>query len=101
MGGHAADEVVNRLRAEYEEDGKGPLFEALKGQLDWRTRGTALRAARPSDSVLARRPSRRPCIGCVKRYGELLREEVAETVTSADEVEDEICATVRRVTWTR
>ena len=83
------DEVVTRLAAEYASQGKAELFEALRPCL------MGERTAQPY-SILA------PGLGMTeasvkvlvyrlrRRYRELLRDEIANTVTNPDEIEEEI-----------
>jgi RNA polymerase sigma-70 factor (ECF subfamily) len=83
-------QVLERLRGEYEAGGKGRLFAALKGQLtgegtaDYATLGAELGLRKGSVKAAVHRLR--------KRYGELLRAEIADTVASPEEVEDEIRA---------
>ena len=82
------DQVLRRLQNEMTADGKAALFDALKGHLTGRQpAGYAATAARLGMSegavkVAAHRLRR--------RYRELLREEIAQTVTSPEEIEEEI-----------
>ena len=81
--------MVNRLRAEYEQDGKAELFAALN---------PCLVGDRTSQSYeeLARKLGITE--GAVKsavhrlrqRYRQLLREEIAQTVAGPGEVEEEL-----------
>jgi RNA polymerase sigma-70 factor (ECF subfamily) len=85
------DQVLARLREEYESEGRTKLFEELKATLtgDRRTVAYSEIGARLGMSE-----------GAVKvavhrlrqRYRELLREEIAETVSGPGEVEEEIRA---------
>lgn len=82
-------EVLARLRAEMEADGKGPLFEALKDTLgasddgrSYRDVGESLAMSEGAVKVAAHRLRR--------RYRELLRAQIAQTVASPGEVDDEI-----------
>jgi RNA polymerase sigma factor (sigma-70 family) len=83
------DQTMNRLREEYANTGKGDLFDLLKETLSGEkcTTSRAVLAARCGVSVgavdVAVHRLRR-------RYGELLREEIAHTVTQPSEVEEEI-----------
>ena len=83
------DQTMNSLRKEYASAGKCDLFELLKETLSGQRRTT------PRAEIAAR------CgisVGAVdvavhrlrRRYGELLREEIASTVNQSNEVEDEI-----------
>lgn len=83
------DQALSRLRAEFSTAGKEALFEELKGYL------TGDRKA-DSHAVVGERCGMSE--GAVKvavhrlrrRYRELLREEIAQTVSSPEEVDDEI-----------
>jgi RNA polymerase sigma-70 factor (ECF subfamily) len=83
------DQTMNRLRQEYTNSGKADLFDLLKEALSGQERITprAELAARCGISVgavdVAVHRLRR-------RYGELLRDEIAHTVGQPGEVEDEI-----------
>lgn len=82
------DRAMQRLKAEWEQTGKGERFEALKssltGQRDESGRDTARRLGLSEGAV-------RVAIHRLKqRYGELLREEVGQTVDSVDEIDDEL-----------
>ncbi|MCI0744604.1 MAG: sigma-70 family RNA polymerase sigma factor [Verrucomicrobia subdivision 3 bacterium] len=83
------DQTMNRLREEYARSGKSDLFDLLQETLSGQKRST------PRAQIAAR------CgisVGAVdvavhrlrRRYGELLREEIAHTVNEPDEVEAEI-----------
>ena len=90
------DRVLARLQGEYVAAAKGRLFQTLKVHLTGEGDGPghAQEAAELGTSE-----------GAVKvaihrmrrRYRELLREEIAQTVESADQVEDEIQALFRAV----
>ena len=90
------DAVYGRLQREYEQNGKGALFGALKFCL------TGARSDVPY-AELAR--SLGLSEGAVKtlvhrlrqRYRELLREEVAQSVASRDEVEEELRCLFRAI----
>ena len=83
------EEVLGRLREQYRREGKADLFEGLK---DCLTAG----AERPPHAETARKLGLSP--GAVKvaahrlrrRYRELLRDEIAQTVASPGEVQEEI-----------
>ena len=85
------DRVVGRLRDEFVADGKGPLFEQLKVFLtgEKRAGGYSELAVRlgTSEAALKMAVSRMR-----RRYGELLREEIAQTVACPEEVEVEFRA---------
>jgi len=83
------DRVLSRLRCEYEESGRGPLFKALQGLLTGQVEtpryadlGALLGMTEGAVKVAAHRLRR--------RFGELLRQEIADTVADPAEVDDEI-----------
>ena len=83
------DRVRDALGARYEADGRGMLFRALEGSLP----GPA--PARPYAEVARELERSEDAVKVAahrlrKDFGELLREEVRRTVSSADEVDDEI-----------
>ena len=83
------DQVLRRLRADYVRDGKEKLFEQLKPTLTEASRTVAyaeiaIRLGTTEGAVKVAVHRLR------QRYRELLRAEIAETVASAGEVEEEI-----------
>jgi RNA polymerase sigma-70 factor (ECF subfamily) len=92
------EQALARLRQEFARAGKEQLFEALKGTLtgdgtgeSYEHIGQDLGLSEPAVKTAAHRLRR--------RYQELLRAEVAQTVASPEEVEDELrdlFAAVRR-----
>lgn len=85
------DQVVSRLRKEYYDSGKGESFDVLKVFLtgDKATVGYAELAAQLNTTEAALKMS---VSRMRRRYGELLRAELARTVSTPDEVEDELRA---------
>jgi RNA polymerase sigma factor (sigma-70 family) len=85
------DRALQRLRNEFEADGKGEKFQRLKSFLtaEGAPSSYAELAAqlRTSEAALKMAVSRLRA-----RYGELLREEVANTVSADGDVEDELRA---------
>lgn len=84
-------EVMAQLRAEYRSEGKTELFEQLKSTLTGERRSVAyaeiavrLHSSEGAVKVAVYRLRR--------RYRELLRSEIAQTVASPEEVEEEIRA---------
>jgi RNA polymerase sigma factor (sigma-70 family) len=83
------DRVLTHLQAEMTAAGKATLFNALKDHLtgsqatDYATTATRLGMTEGAVKVAAHRLRR--------RYRELLREEIAQTVANPDEIEEEIC----------
>ena len=92
------EQALARLRQEFTRTGRGQLFEALKGTLTgdgtgepYEQIGGELGMSEPAVKTAAHRLRR--------RYQELLRAEVAQTVASPEEVEEELrdlFAAVRR-----
>jgi RNA polymerase sigma-70 factor (ECF subfamily) len=83
------DTVRERLRSEYAQQGKDTLFTDLEPSL---TGGTDLL---PYAELMTRLDLKASALKMAvhrlrKRYGELLREEIAQTVATPDEIEDEI-----------
>jgi RNA polymerase sigma factor (sigma-70 family) len=90
------DRVLARLRGEWTQAGKGPEFERLKSCLTGESReggyrelGHELGVREGAVKVAAHRLRR--------RYRQLLREEVAETVQTPDEIDEEIRQLFRAV----
>lgn len=83
------DQVLRRLGAEYETAGRGPLFARLQSYL-------AGKEGQPAYAELSRELGLNENTVAVsihrmrRRYGEILREEIAMTVTTPEEVEAEI-----------
>lgn len=83
------EQVLANLRDEYEANGKKELFEGLKDHLAWKAND-------------ASRPDTAPALGMTennlrvsvfrlrRRYGELLRRHIADTLDSPENVADEI-----------
>jgi len=83
------DKVLSRLRDEYHRTGRGALFDVLKdlltsGKADetYARLGAELGMSEGAVKVAVHRLRR--------RFGELLREEIAETVADPQDVDDEI-----------
>jgi RNA polymerase sigma-70 factor (ECF subfamily) len=85
------DQVVARLREEFIADGKAASFEQLKIFLtgDKQAGGYAELAARLNTTEAALKMAVRRMR---QRYGELLRAEIANTVSNPAEIEDELQA---------
>jgi RNA polymerase sigma-70 factor (ECF subfamily) len=81
--------VLDQLGREYDEAGKAATFEALRGLLDGTSDATsyAAVAARMGTTEGAARVAAHRLR---RRYGELLRREIASTLAEPAEVEDEI-----------
>jgi len=85
------EQVLARLRAEYTRDGKAKLFEHVKATL------TGERHSVPYAEIGARLNLSEGAVKVAvhrlrQRYRELLREEIAHTVCTPEEVEEEIRA---------
>jgi RNA polymerase sigma-70 factor (ECF subfamily) len=81
--------ALNRLRDEFRADGKGPAYEALKQFLsndvaagEYGRLGEQLKLTTGAVAVFVCRLR--------KRYAELVREEVAQTVAGPEEIEEEL-----------
>jgi RNA polymerase sigma-70 factor (ECF subfamily) len=92
------EQTLARLREEFACAGKEQLFEALKGTLTGD--GTAEPYARIGQNLgLNEQAVKTAAYRLRRRYQELIRAEVAQTVASPEEVEDELrglFAAVRR-----
>jgi RNA polymerase sigma-70 factor (ECF subfamily) len=90
------DSALARLRDEYASAGKVDLFDALKAHLggdDERTPFAELAARLDSTENAVKVAAHR----LRKRCREILREEIAETVASPDEIDDELQSLFRAV----
>jgi RNA polymerase sigma-70 factor (ECF subfamily) len=83
------DRTLWRLAAEYQQDGKGEIFESLKATISAGESGAAyaeiasrLGSTEGAIKVAAHRLR--------QRYREVLRAEIAETVSSGEDAEDEL-----------
>jgi RNA polymerase sigma-70 factor (ECF subfamily) len=85
------EQVLARLRVEYDRDGKAKLFEHLKSTL------TGERRSVPYAEIAVRLNTSEGAVKVTvhrlrQRYRELLREEIAHTVAGPEQVEEEIRA---------
>ncbi len=83
------ERTLQRLAAEYAQDGKADLFEHLKGTL------TGERTTEAYEQIAQRFGSTEGAIKVAahrlrQRYREVLRAEIAETVANRDELEEEL-----------
>ena len=83
------DQVMTRLDAEYAQDGKAPLFEALKPCL------LGERTAQPYAALSSRLGMTEGSVKVAvyrlrQRYRKLLRDEIAHTVAHPEEIEEEM-----------
>jgi RNA polymerase sigma factor (sigma-70 family) len=81
--------VLDQLGREYDEAGKGATFEALRGMLDG-TSDEASYAAVAGRMGTTEGAARVAAHRLRRRYGALLRREIASTLADPAEVEDEI-----------
>ena len=82
--------MLGRLRAEYEASGKGRLFECLKGRLAGD--GGMPYAATAAELATSEGAVKVAVHRLRKRYRELLREEIAQTLDDPADVDDEVRA---------
>jgi RNA polymerase sigma-70 factor (ECF subfamily) len=82
-------QILKRLEVEFERAGKGNQFEQLNGYIIGDHTGATY--AQVAESLnMTEAAARKSASRMRRRYGELLREEIAQTVAGPDEVEDEI-----------
>jgi RNA polymerase sigma-70 factor (ECF subfamily) len=83
------EQSLARLRQEFTDAGKQDLFESLKDTLTGE--GTAEPYGRIAQKLGLSEPAVKVAVHRLRRrYGELLREEIAHTVDTAEEIEDEL-----------
>lgn len=80
---------MHRLQREMERTGKGRQFELLKHFLSGDSSEVTF-AEVASELGLAEAATRMAASRMRKRYRELLRDEISQTLSSPDEIEDEI-----------
>jgi RNA polymerase sigma factor (sigma-70 family) len=83
------EQVLIRLRAEYEAAGKLPLFDRLK-ELLARESGHPSQAEIATEMGMTENAVKQAFHRLRHRYRQLLQEEIAHTVAAQDEVEDEL-----------
>jgi RNA polymerase sigma-70 factor (ECF subfamily) len=83
------DNVLAALRADYVRAGQEQIFDALKQFLAWNSGGEAYREI-AAGLAMKENAVRVAIFRMRRRYGELLREQVADTVTSEAEVPSEL-----------
>ena len=81
--------IMHRLRTEFEEEAKAQQFEELKGFVIGDHSGTTYAEA-AERLHMSEAAARKAASRMRRRYRELLREEIAQTVSDPNEVEDEI-----------
>lgn len=84
------EQAMGRLRAEFEQAGKGAEFERLKRFLTLGKQETPYAAA-AAELGLSEGALRVTVHRLRKRFRELFREEIGHTVASAEDVEEEFC----------
>ncbi len=83
------DEVLRRLAAEYGQAGKESLFRAVEPCLTGGTKAIDYRAV--AEELAMTRPAVRTAVHRLRRrYRALLQDEIAQTVDSPDEIEEEV-----------
>jgi RNA polymerase sigma-70 factor (ECF subfamily) len=83
------DKVLARLEQEFRDAGKGELFDGLKGSLV--AEDTGLSYAELGAQIGLKEDTVKQAVHRMRhRYGELFREEIAQTVAGPGEVEDEL-----------
>ena len=88
------DRVMKRLREDMVEEGKAELFEVLKNRLGGG--GEVLAFAEAGERLgISEGAARVAAHRLKKRYREILREEISQTVVSPNDVDDEIRYLVR------
>jgi RNA polymerase sigma-70 factor (ECF subfamily) len=81
--------ALDRLRAEYVSSGKAPLFELLKGYV-WGERND-LTLAQIAEQLDSTEEGVKKAVQRVRhRFRECLRTEIAQTVASPDQIDDEV-----------
>lgn len=83
------DTVLARLRDEYTAEGKSALFEALQGCLSGE-RGGPPYAELAARLAMGEGAVKMAVLRMRRRFGELLRAEIAHTVTRPEEIDEEI-----------
>ena len=82
------EQVLSRLQAEMAADGKAALFEALKDMLTGSRPGRY--AAIAAELGTSEGAIKTAVHRLRRRYGVILRDEIAQTVSTPDEIDDEI-----------
>jgi RNA polymerase sigma-70 factor (ECF subfamily) len=82
------ERVMGQLREQFEREGKGHIFDRLRGSLGGGKRGSSRQIA--AELELSEGAVRVALHRLRGRYRALLREQIAQTVASADQIEAEI-----------
>jgi RNA polymerase sigma-70 factor (ECF subfamily) len=85
------EQVLTKLRKEFQAEGKGPLFESLKTFLTGQKHSVSY-AALSTELATTEAALKMAVSRMRRRYGELLRAEIANTVSSPEEVDEELRA---------
>jgi RNA polymerase sigma factor (sigma-70 family) len=83
------DRAVDRLASHYSAAGRGPLFELLQDYV-WGDKSTATLAEIASQLELTEEAVKKAVQRLRARFRDCLRAEVAQTVTSPDQIDDEL-----------
>ena len=83
------ENALARLRDEYAANGRGPLFDLLKAYV-WGERNAASYTDIAAQLDLTEEAVKKAVQRLRHRYRDMLRTEIAHTVTTAAEVEDEL-----------
>ena len=83
------DAVLAKVRQDYAAEGKGPLFDALQVYLSGE-RGAAPYAETAAKLKLTEGALKMSVLRMRRRFGELLRAEIANTVSDPAEIDEEI-----------
>ena len=83
------EQVLTRLEAEYQTVSRGPLFERLKDSLVGES-GRPLQAQIAAEFSMTENAVKQAFHRFRQRYRELLREEIAHTVTQPGDIENEL-----------
>jgi RNA polymerase sigma-70 factor (ECF subfamily) len=89
------EQVYQRLEAEFQRQGRGPQFAVLRVALAG-GRGAVPYAALGQQLGMTEAAVKMAVVRLRRRYRDLLRETIAETVSRPEEIEDELCY-LRRV----
>jgi RNA polymerase sigma-70 factor (ECF subfamily) len=82
------DQVLTRLRQEYAQNEKSGLFDQLKGFLSGEDR--SMTYAELAQHCVSESAVKMAVLRLRQRYGQFLRQEIAHTVSTPEEVEEEI-----------
>jgi len=83
------ENIVNELREEFEASGKGEIFAALQSFLAWNSADESYKEAAEKVGI-SENAARVTVFRMRKRFGELMRRNIADTVATEAEVETEL-----------